>query len=148
MCERTFGPAVEFGDLFRCKLVVEFFAEVLKDFALFFKRKPVHLLQNLCCTHGVKLRRRFQEFKPVKAMESRWDSQTSRARRPFILNLLRSEWDRRQMKTPLPGPLPAPSSQGEGEANWEVIETIRQFVAYPSILQYFCKQALGIEHRC
>ena len=57
MRERAFGAPVEFGDLFRCKLVVEFFAEVLKDFALFFKRKPVHLLQNLRCTHGVNLLR-------------------------------------------------------------------------------------------
>jgi len=57
MRERAFGAAVEFGDLFRRKLVVEFFAQVLKDGALFFKWKPVHLLQNLRCTHGLNLLR-------------------------------------------------------------------------------------------
>jgi hypothetical protein len=57
MRQRAFGMAIEFGDLFRRKLVGEFFTEMLEDFALFFKRKPVHLLHNLRCTHAVNLLR-------------------------------------------------------------------------------------------
>ena len=54
MFERIFGPAVEFGDLFRRKFVakvVELVAQLLKNFALFFNRKFVNLLQNLGRTH-------------------------------------------------------------------------------------------------
>src|SRR5712671_5703005 len=46
---------VKFGDLLRGKCNVEFFAEVLEDFALFFKRKFFNLLQNLRCIHGGNL---------------------------------------------------------------------------------------------
>jgi integrase/recombinase XerC len=55
MRQGTLRAAVEFGDLFRREFVVEFFAELLEDFALLFKRKLFQLLQNLCRAHGVNL---------------------------------------------------------------------------------------------
>ena len=55
MFQGIFRTTVKFGDLLRCKCIVEFFAEVLEDFALFFKRKFFNLLQNLRCTHGGNL---------------------------------------------------------------------------------------------
>ena len=51
---RIFGATFEFGDLFRREFVVEFFAKMLEDFALFFKRKFFNLLHDLRCTHGIK----------------------------------------------------------------------------------------------
>ncbi len=55
MCQRSFRAAVEFGDLFRREFAVEFFAEMLEDFTLFFKRKFFNLLHDLRCTHGGNL---------------------------------------------------------------------------------------------
>ncbi len=55
MFQGIFRTTVKFGDLLRCKCNVEFFAEVLEDFALFFKRKFFNLLQNLRCTHSANL---------------------------------------------------------------------------------------------
>jgi hypothetical protein len=50
MFQGIFRATVKFGNLLRCKFSVEFFAEVLENFALFFKRKFFNLLQNLRCT--------------------------------------------------------------------------------------------------
>ena len=57
MFECVFGAALEFGDLLRREFVIEFFAEMLKDFTLFFKRKFFDLFHNLRRTHGGNLLR-------------------------------------------------------------------------------------------
>jgi len=55
MRPRFSSAAFEFGDLFRREFVVEFFTELLEDFALFFQRKLVQLLQELGRAHGGNL---------------------------------------------------------------------------------------------
>ncbi len=59
MRPRVGSAAFKFGDLFGREFVVKFFAEMLENFALFFKRKLIHLLHNLRlrCTHGSNLLR-------------------------------------------------------------------------------------------
>ncbi len=55
MLPQFFGATVKLGELFRCGFGIEFFTELFKDFALFFKRKFFNLLQNLRRTHGGNL---------------------------------------------------------------------------------------------
>ena len=58
MLPQLVSAAFKLGDLFRREFVIkfiEFVAQLFKDFALFFKRKFVNLLQNLGRTHGCNL---------------------------------------------------------------------------------------------
>lgn len=55
MGEGALGPAVEFGDFFRCEFIVEIahdFPDSRESFSLFGGRKPAELFNDFCRTHG------------------------------------------------------------------------------------------------
>ena len=54
---QCFATAFKLRELFWCGFGIEFFTELLEDFALFFKRKFFNLLYDLRCAHGVNLPR-------------------------------------------------------------------------------------------
>ena len=57
MFKCIFRAAFKFGNFLRREFIVESVAQLLEDFTLFFKRKPVELFQNLGLgrTHGGNL---------------------------------------------------------------------------------------------